>query len=319
MKILITGAFGFVGTNLSAYLAARGHELIALYGTRTQPSAYTGFFTWDQLDRIDWAAIDAVIHLAGKAHDTRTASDPQSYFDVNVGLTQKIVDACIGQGRQGPKAFVLFSSVKAVADRVVGVLREDDLPAPQTPYGKSKLEAEKVVLSAFGSEPSVSRAYILRPCMIHGLGSKGNLNLMYEFVRRGIPWPLGAFENRRSFASIGNVCAAVEALLATHSVAAGVYQVADDEPLAINDVVRLIAESLGRESSIWRIPTSLVTAAARTGDLLRLPLDSERLKKLTESYVVSNEKLKQALGWQRMPVEARDGLRQTFASFAGER
>jgi nucleoside-diphosphate-sugar epimerase len=318
MKILITGASGFVGTNLSAYLAAHGHELVAIQGSGRVAAACGSSFTWSQLDRVDWPAIDAVVHLAGKAHDTKSAGDPQSYFDTNVGLTKKIVDACFGQGGQGPRAFVFFSSVKAVADRVVGVLSEDAVANPQTPYGKSKLEAEGVVWSAVDRGAPAARGYILRPCMIHGPGNKGNLNLLYQFVNRGIPWPLGAFENRRSFASIGNVCAAVEALLAARAPT-GVYQVADDESLSTNDVVRLIAESIGREPRIWRIPTSLVTAAARTGDLLRLPLDSERLKKLTESYVVSNEKLKQALGWQRMPVEARDGLRQTLASFAGER
>jgi nucleoside-diphosphate-sugar epimerase len=314
MKILITGATGFVGTNLAAYLAPRGHELIVVQHAKTVPSARGAFFAWNQLDRIDWPAVDAVIHLAGKAHDTRTASDPQSYADVNVGLTRKIVDACIGPGGQAPKAFVLFSSVKAVADRVAGVLQEDAVPTPQTAYGKSKLEAERVVLAAFGSEHSATRAYILRPCMIHGPGNKGNLNLLYQFVQRGIPWPLGAFKNRRSFAAIGNVCASVEALLAARAPT-GVYQVADDESLSTNDVVRLIAESIGREPRVCRVPTSLVRAVAMTGDLLGLPLNGERLKKLTESYVVSNEKLKQTLGWQRMPVEARDGLRQTLASF----
>lgn len=318
MTILITGPFGFVGRNLAKYMAIRGHKLAALSTTETATSGYRDIFSWDQLDRIDWAGVDAVIHLAGKAHDTRNAANPQTYFDVNVGLTQKIVDACLRSGGAGPKAFVLFSSVKAVADRVDDVLREDAVPCPQTPYGKSKLEAENVVRAAFADPASATRCYILRPCMIHGPGNKGNLNRLYRAVQRGIPWPFGAFENRRSFASIGNVCAAVEALLATHAPA-GVYQVADDEPLATNDVVRLIAEALDREPRIWRVPASLVRAVARTGDLLRLPLDSERLKKLTESYVVSNEKLKHALAWRRMPVEAQDGLRQTLASFAGER
>ncbi|MFN6191188.1 MAG: NAD-dependent epimerase/dehydratase family protein [Planctomycetia bacterium] len=318
MKILITGGSGFVGTNLAAYLAARGHELVAVGRDRRGATVFSNLFTWDQLDRIDWAGVDAVIHLAGKAHDTRNTTSPQAYFDVNVGLTQIIVDACVRSGGTGPKAFVLFSSVKAVADRVDDMLCEDAVPSPHTPYGKSKLEAEKVVRTAFAGESSATRSYILRPCMIHGPGNKGNLNRLYRIVQQGVPWPFGAFENRRSFASIGNVCAAVEALLATHAPA-GVYQVADDEPLATNDVVRLIAESLDREPRIWRVPASLVRAVARTGDLLHLPLDSERLKKLTESYVVSNEKLKHALAWQRMPVEARDGLRQTLASFAGER
>jgi len=130
-------------------------------------------------------------------------------------------------------------------------------------------------------------------------------------VRKGVPWPLGAFENRRSFASIGNVCAVVEGLL-TGDAAAGVYQVADDEALSTNELIRLMAETLGRRPKILKIPAAAIRGAARIGDWLHLPLDSERLKKLTESYVVSNEKIKRALGWERMPVAAREGLRLTF-------
>lgn len=151
--------------------------------------------------------------------------------------------------------------------------------------------------------------------MIHGPGNKGNLNLLYGVVRKGIPWPLGAFENRRSFASVGNVCAVVEGFL-TGDAPSGIYQVADDEALSTNQVIGLISEALGRRARIWHISETLVRAVARAGDVLRLPLNSERLKKLTESYVVSNEKVKRALGWKVMPVSAREGMRKTIESFS---
>ena len=399
MTILITGAFGFVGTNLSAYLAERGHELWALDveganskvlkcesskverdsghdaetqrggGANAQRStlnvqrsgsgrgAYVRCFGWEELASIPWVEVDAVIHLAGKAHDTRNASDPQSYFDVNVGLTKRVLDVWRDgeettkdtKGTEGDavvvackdaktqRKFILFSSVKAVADRVEGVLTEEALPDPKTPYGKSKLEAEGEVLKCGSSQVrelgttanSTNRAnesdfrtselqnfrtYILRPCMIHGPGNKGNLNLLYGVVKGGLPWPLGAFENRRSFASIGNVCAVVDGLLAGN-VPAGVYQVADDEALSTNALIGLIAETLGRRARIWKISCGWVRAFAKAGDILHLPLNSERLKKLTESYVASNAKIKKALGWERMPVSARAGMRQTIMSF----
>ena len=151
--------------------------------------------------------------------------------------------------------------------------------------------------------------------MIHGPGNKGNLNLLFAFARRGLPWPLAAFENRRSFASVGNVCAAVEAL-ATRGER-GVYPIADDEPVSTNRLIELIAESCGRKARLWRVPKSLMRLAARVGDVLRLPLDTERLGKLTEDSVIDNSALKEALGWDRMPVAAEDGLRLTLASFRG--
>jgi len=355
MNILITGAFGFVGSNVSTFLAARGYRLVAVDVALKESSAYSGFYTWDQLEQIDWTTIDAVIHLAGKAHDTRSASDPQSYFDVNVGLTEKVISALVhycdsalversegGDQRSEMSTtnermnsrthalskYIFFSSVKAVADRVEGVLTEDAAPDPQTPYGQSKLAAEGEVLKCGSSKvrgvetangancanEGDFRTYILRPCMIHGPGNKGNLNLLYGVVSKGVPWPLGAFENRRSFASVGNVCAVVEGLL-KGNVPSGIYQVADDEALSTNELIGLMAETLGRRARIWKVSAGLVRAVARVGDVLRLPLNSERLKKLTESYVVSNAKIKRALGWERMPVSASEGMRKTLESF----
>jgi nucleoside-diphosphate-sugar epimerase len=145
--------------------------------------------------------------------------------------------------------------------------------------------------------------YILRPAMIYGPGSKGNMNLLAKVVRSGIPWPLGAFENKRSFASVENVSRVLEALL-TKDVEPGIYQVADDEPLSTNQLIEQIAVSLGRKPRIWKLPCGLMRGIARVGDLLHLPLNSERLKKLTESYVVSNKKLLKALGWEKGKLKA---------------
>lgn len=320
-RILITGASGFVGTNLSASLTRRGHELWALDRAPAtavpQPTApaFARHFTWERLDEIPWQELDAVVHLAGKAHDTQNSSDPQSYFTINAGLTERITQRLLATEFAQPVRFLLFSSVKAVADSVEGVLTEATEPAPLTPYGQSKLAAEKIVLAAAAAYPRRLASYILRPCMIHGPGNKGNLNLLYNLARKGIPWPLGAFDNRRSFLSIGNLCAVVEALL-SGSPAPGIYQLADDEAISTNELIALIAQTLGRQPRIMKLPACGVRLIARLGDRVGLPLNSERLQKLTESYVVANLKIKQTLGWQAMPISTRDGLRQTLASFA---
>lgn len=312
--ILISGAFGFVGTNLSSFLRARGYDLWALdvaavaERMKDTPHGYSRVFTWEALDVLPLTEVAAVVHLAGKAHDIRRTSDPQAYFTINAGLTETLVTRLTSVAATRTIPFVLFSSVKAVADSVTDVLTEEVVPAPQTPYGKSKLEAERIVAA------SPLAGTLLRPCMIHGPGNKGNLNLLHKVVSRGIPWPLGAFDNRRSFAAIGNVCAVVERILAG-GVPPGTYQVADDEALSTNELIGLIAAAGHRSARIWRLPRGWVRGTARIGDALHLPLTSERLHKLTESYVVSNAKLKQALGWERMPVTAHDGMRQTLESF----
>jgi nucleoside-diphosphate-sugar epimerase len=150
--------------------------------------------------------------------------------------------------------------------------------------------------------------------MIHGPGNKGNLNLLFKLVSKGIPWPLGAFENRRSFASIENLQFVIQQLV-ENDIEPGIYQVANDEPLSTNEIIQLIAKSQGRKSCIWNISKKMISLLAKTGDIFHLPLNSERLKKLTESYVVSNQKLKRALGIENMPVSAEEGMNKTLNSF----
>jgi nucleoside-diphosphate-sugar epimerase len=151
--------------------------------------------------------------------------------------------------------------------------------------------------------------------MIHGPGNKGNLNLLYNVVSKGIPWPLGAFDNRRSFCSIDNISYVVEQLIVKENIESGIYHVGDDEPLSTNELIRLISESVGKKSHIWKLPKGFMGGAASLGGALKLPLNKERLRKLTENYVVSNEKIKRALGIEKMPVSAKEGMRKTLDSF----
>ena len=154
----------------------------------------------------------------------------------------------------------------------------------------------------------------MRPCMIHGPGNKGNLNLLYGVVSKGIPWPLGAFENRRSFTSVANLCFVIDGLL-TKDVPSGIYHMADDEALSTNELIQVICEALGKKAHIWRVPKGLMATVARIGGCLHLPLNPLRMQKLTENYVVSNAKIKAALGIDQMPVRAKEGLMETIRSF----
>ncbi len=150
--------------------------------------------------------------------------------------------------------------------------------------------------------------------MIHGPENKGNLNLLYQLVAKGLPWPLGAFKNQRSFLSIQNLCFVIKELLENENIPSGVYQVADDESLSTNELIQLLGTSLGKKTKIWKINASFIKSIARFGDTISLPLNSERLQKLTENYVVCNEKIVKALG-KPLPVKAREGLLRTFNSF----
>ena len=308
-KFLITGINGFVGSNL--VVAYKSHHTI--YGLDIVSPPKVGVeitYTWDEWEKMP--AMDTIIHLAGKAHDTQNVSSPQSYFDINLGLTQKIFDYFL---QSEAHKFILFSSVKAVADTVEGeFLTEDFIPDPKTPYGQSKLAAEQYILSK--KLPANKKVYILRPSMIHGPGNKGNLNLLYQLAQKRIPWPLGSFDNSRSLLSIDNLVFVLEELI-QKDIESGTYQVADDIPVSTNEIIHLMAQSMDRKAIILHLPKPAIKGFAKIGDLLHLPLNSERLNKLTESYVVSNNKIKKALLINNMPISAKEGLLKTFNSFKG--
>lgn len=297
---LITGASGFVGQNLAPYLAKSGLDPVSL--------SLRG--NWQQQLPVHY---DAIIHLAGKAHDVKNTSLADEYFKINTDLTKELFDLFL---RSNARDFIYFSSVKAAADSVRDVLYEDVLPTPATPYGQSKQQAEAYLLSK--SLPAGKRLFIIRPCMIHGPGNKGNLNLLYKFVTKGIPYPLAAFKNKRSYLSIDNLNFVVKTILERSSVPSGIYNLGDDDVVSTNELVMIIGKVLGRKQRLMAIPKGLLKVMAGIGDVLRLPLNSEKLKKLTENYVVSNKKIKKALGIEKLPISAEEGLKKTIESFRSE-
>ena len=311
MKILITGIHGFVGSNLVAALK-ENHTIYGLDIISPIKEGVSYTYSWDDLEARTVTEVDAIIHLAGKAHDTKNLEEADVYFNVNTGLTERIYNYFL---HSSARKFIFFSTAKAAADRVEGVLTEEVTPAPVGPYGESKIKAEEYILSHPDPQKQV---YIMRPCMIHGPGNKGNLNLLYNMVKKGIPWPLGAFENRRTFTSIDNVSFVISGLL-TQDVPSGIYNMGDDEALSTNELIEIICSSLGKRANIWRLPKGLMNGLAKVGGWLHLPLNPERLRKLTENYVSSNAKIKAALGIEQMPVRAKDGLRKTLSSFSGKK
>jgi len=318
MKILITGVHGFVGSNLVRALS-KEHTIYGLDVIAPQKEGVKFTFGWEHMDMKEIPEVDAIIHLAGKAHDTKNQSKAEVYFKVNTELTKKIYDYFLAHERI--KKFIFFSSVKASADKVEGILTEDAVPAPVGPYGESKIAAERYIQNFLDGKHSAQKSnsstnsgtvgarplslskgqsvYILRPCMIHGPGNKGNLNLLYGLVKKGIPWPLGAFNNKRTFTSIDNLCFIIKELL-THDVESGVYNINDDEAVSTNELIEIICSALGKKARIWRIPCGLMRGAAKVCGWLHLPLNPER---------------QSALGVERLPVRAKDGLMKTIRSF----
>lgn len=298
MKILITGASGFVGTNLSKNFIKKSYQSESLNLRNSN---------WKS--EIDTEAT-AILHLAGKAHDVKNSSNPEEYFEVNTKLTQELFDVFLASNCRD---FIYFSSVKAGADIADITITEEILPHPQTVFGQSKLQAEQYLLSQEISKDK--RLFILRLCMIHGPGNKGNLNLLYQLISKSLPWPLGAFQNQRSFCGIDNVFYVVDQILKREDIPSGVYNLADDENLSTNELIEIIGATKNKKARILSISKKIIKTIAKIGDIFHLPLNTERLDKLTENFVVSNTKIKAALGIEKLPVSAKEGLTKTIKSF----
>lgn len=314
-KILITGITGFIGSNFT-HRWRKDHTLYGLDIKQPYIEGVESVYSWNDLEKVP--SVDAIVHLAGKAHDTDNKSDAQSYFEVNTGLTQKVFDWFL---ESDATTFVFFSSVKAAADVVhADILTEDVVPAPVGAYGESKIRAEEYILSKKDEcDQKGKHVYILRPCMIHGPGNKGNLNSLYSLIKKGIPWPLGAFDNKRSFCSIDNIMYVVEQLILRADVESGIYQVCDDTPLSTNQLIETMCKAMGKKPSIWKLPKGIINSVASLGSILHLPLNKFTLQKLTENYVVSNAKIKSALGIDKLPVSAEEGITNTIQSFKNKK
>ena len=296
MKILVTGSSGFVGQNLVSFLKnSTDYEVKEISLRNGVP--------------LDFPSAHVVIHLAGKAHDLRKTSQEKEYYDVNFELTKEV----FGRFLKDPfsQIFIFMSSVKASKDVVVGYLTEETKCEPMTPYGKSKLFAEQFIIENIGGD---KKYFILRPCMIHGPNNKGNLNALYRLVTKKLPWPLGAFDNKRSFCSIDNLLFVIDELIKSGNIPSGIYNVADDEALSTNEVINLISRVLGVKTKLLKISPKIISFMARIGDRLKMPMNSENLQKLTQSYVVSNRKVKNLIG-KPLPYSSEKGMIKTIQSF----
>lgn len=312
-RVLITGITGFLGKSLVGYF--QNNEHIKLYGHSRDAAKATiefhenGIEILQEIDSevLNEYRIDIIIHLAGIAHDLTGKYREDDYRKVNLDNTKSLYDQFLSSEAS---TFVFVSSIKAVVDHLDRVIDEEYPPTPDGAYGKSKLFAEQYIRQ---NEQPGKLTYILRPCMVHGPGNKGNLNLLYKFVKKGIPFPLGAFDNKRSFLSVENFCVVIENII-SGVLKQGTYHLADSESLSTNELVKLMGHCIGKKVVILHIPKTLIFAIAKLGSWFHQPFDKKNIEKLTENMVVSNKKLLLNLG-RNLPVSARQGLLKTIKSF----
>lgn len=293
--VLIIGSSGFIGQNLL-------HSL---------PQA-KGISLRDRNWRNTLGSAAVALNLVGKAHDHEGTATEQDYHHANVELAKQVYQEFI---QSSATLLIHVSSLAAIEEFESSVpLKETDACNPISWYGQSKREAEKWLLSQ--EVPEGKKLLILRPPMVHGSGDKGNLGLLYKLISKGIPYPLSSFDNKRSFISIDNFCFFIEQIIEKKDkLDSGIYHIADDEPVSTKEIIEIIKRITNKKTLNLALPKVLVRGIAKMGDVVPIPLNSKRLKKMTSDLLVSNEKIKKALGIGKLPLTAKEGLEKTIRSF----
>lgn len=300
-KIILFGSTGFLGENLQAKFKGK------IFNANIRQE------NWQNRIPVEGSIY---INLVGKAHDHNKTATEEDFYHVNVYLTKNIFDVFI---KSEAKIFIHISSLAALEEfESLKPLTEEDSCNPNSWYGKSKREAEKWLLEQ--RLPENKKLIILRPPMVHGPGDKGNLGLLYKLISRGIPYPLASFENKRSFISIDNFCFFIDELIKNEEkLISGIYHISDDELISTNQIIDIIKKVEKKNTPDLSLPKFFVKGLAKIGDIIPIPLNSLRLKKMTSDLTVSNQKIKSALGIEKLPLSAEEGIIKTIKSFKKEK
>jgi nucleoside-diphosphate-sugar epimerase len=311
MRILVTGATGFVGRYLCPVLSARGHLVTA--AVRSMPDELIKgtkhTVAVGEVDgETDWSEAvveqDAVIHLVARTHVMGETDNDQLYYQTNVEGTRALATAAI---KAGVGRFIFLSSIKALAEESgQSTLTEDMIPIPEDAYGRTKLEAEQILLKcASGTDMNTT---IVRPPLIYGVGAKANLLKLLKACDKGVPLPLGLINNRRSLVSLGNLADALAVLVEAAGVDHEIFHVSDGDAISTTELVRRISFALGRSPRLVPVPVWVLKLAGKmTGK-------SDTISRLTGSLEMTNDKLRRVVGWTP-PYNMIQGLQETAEWF----
>ena len=302
-RVLVTGAGGFVGCALVPVLEARGHDVVPA----------TRAIVGDIGPGTDWSGVlggvDTVVHLAARVHVMRDeAPDPEAAFDrVNVAGTRRLAEAAAASG---VRRFVVLSSVKVNGDSSgAGAFTEADAPAPQDPYGRSKLAAEQALARVASGR--AMEVVILRPPLVYGPEAKANFAALLRLAASPWPLPFGAIANRRSLIHVGNLADAIARVVESGpGPGCRTYLVSDGEDLSTGEMVAALRAGLGKGPRLVSVPPRLLILAAG------LAGREAEARRLTESLQVDSRLFRRDFAW-RAPLPARQALEETARAFAG--
>jgi nucleoside-diphosphate-sugar epimerase len=306
MKILVTGASGFVGTALGVHLTQRGNEVGRVVRT---PHGTPQEIVIHHLDSVtDWRTAllgcDAIVHLAARVHVMHdSATDPVAVFrEVN---TLGTLNLATQAAAAGVKRLVYLSSIKVNGEGSAIPYRETDSPSPDDAYAISKWEAEQGLL-AIAARTGLE-VVILRPPLVYGSGVRANFRSLMNAVDRGWPLPLGMIRNRRSLVFLGNLIDAIRVCIDHPAAANKTYLVSDGEDVSTPELVRRLAAAMNRPARLLPVPPALLTLAGR------LTGRHQAVSRLLGSLAIDSTAIQRDLGW-RPPFSMAAGLQATVAN-----
>jgi nucleoside-diphosphate-sugar epimerase len=312
MKILVTGANGFVGAQLSKTLARSGHEVrntarsLASNSSTTRELITCDLESVDNLDHLT-TGCDAIVHLAGRAHvmSDNPATSESLYVSANVDVTRKLAQSA---ARTGVKRMILMSSVKVNGESTTinTPFTAQDIPNPQDPYGRSKTQAEQALWEI--TSTSDLEGVVIRPPLVYGPGVRANFASLIGIVGRGLPLPLGSIQNKRSFVSLDNLVDLISTTVQSPNAAGNTFLVSDGHDLSTPELVRSIASALDQSPKLFPFPSALLKLAA-TASGRRGAYD-----RLCGSLTVDIALTKQKLSWTP-PFTVQDSMQRTVDAF----
>jgi len=307
VKVLVTGASGFVGNATYAKLVTQGMNVVGtVRHLPTQPLPGVNYrIVSDLSGNTDWRevlkGIDTVVHCAARVHLMReTAADPLVAFRAaNVAGTEQLARQAAAAGA---RRFIFLSSVKVNGDGGSVAYRETDPPAPKDAYGISKYEAE-LGLCEIAAETGIE-VVIVRPPLVYGPGVKANFQELMRALVRGIPLPLGAIHNRRSLVALDNVVDLIVTCIEQPAAANETFLVSDGEDLSTSELICRLARAMCRPARLIPVPPMVLMACAT------LLGKREEARRLCGNLQVNISKARKVLGWTPS-VSVDEGLRRT--------
>ena len=309
MNALVTGANGFIGKELCNALSGKGYHVSGLDIFDEKPAWCDKYFKADirSLDDTLFEAcenIDVIFHLAAKVHSlAELKGDIEQYKLINTIGTENLLKAA---AEKQINKFVFFSSIKVYGEKIAGLdnnktpIDEEIETIPDTPYGQSKLDAEKIILS----ETYIDNATVLRLCMVYGPGAKGNILKMLRAIKKGIPFLLPEFNNKRSMIDVRDVVKAAILVAEKGASKKQIYIISDGKFYSSKQIVIAIVKALGKKQYPFSFPACFFTVLAKCGDIIckirgrRLLFDSDTLNKISGSAWFSSEKIERQLGFK---------------------